>query len=124
VNNKHYHYSSVSLTAMSDPRDNERVERVKLHVAEAQGRMRENLELVIDNHIKLQDMEKTSEDLLKSSEVFERNTKTVRRKACWKTYKWNIGMCVCVVIIILLIIVIPITVKGEESLFICRHEYN
>ncbi|KAL5504936.1 SNC2 [Sanghuangporus vaninii] len=84
-----------------------RIDRLKNEVAEAQGVMRNNINLVREREDNLQNLQDKTDGLAVSAQSFRRGANKVRKNMWWKDMKMRIIIGIAIVII-LIIIIVPI----------------
>ena len=69
--------------------------------------MHENINKLLENTIKLEELEIKAEDLMKSAKIFEHDTKSLKRKLWWKRMKMQLIIATTIIVALGLVIGIP-----------------
>jgi hypothetical protein len=73
--------------------------------------MQNNIEETIKNNIKVEEISKSTEELVELSNTFRKQSTGLKIKICWKN--WRMKILFASFIIILLVIIITISIKNK-----------
>ena len=97
------------------PRDSFQADKISLlqnQVNETTSILIDTMDKVIIRYEKLEDLEKSADNLKSSSSRFERQAKYLKHKMCWKNAKMTIALIAIILIVLLVIILSTVCNKN------------
>lgn len=89
---------------------NTKLEKVQFKVDKVKAVMHENIEMGLQNCVRLENLEEKSEELMQDANVFRNNAKKLRQKMWWKNARiWFIGGGLAIIAIIILVCMVYYT---------------
>ena len=96
--------SQPIATTSNAPPDQQKIDKLKAHVAEVSNIMTENIQKIMDRGERLDSLNARSEGLTANSEIFRSSSRRVARKMWWKNARLNIFIGLVVSVIVALIL--------------------
>ncbi len=97
-----FYQHSSNVTSYSPSNRDLKLAALNTNIQQVKAGMHQNLDKIIDRGVRIEDLERDSEDLSVSATLFKNKAKQIRRKMCCKWIKW-------IIIIILLLALVIIT---------------
>ena len=76
--------------------------------------MQENVDLALQNCVKLESIEKAAEELQQQAGVFKRNANELKKKMWWKNIKMKLIIAAIIIIILGIIVAIAVTMSKSK----------